>query len=97
MSEISIEILTKFQFSVEIYKMPGSGTLQPPSHSLHLLYIVQTFFIFSYYLFIHNPYHHLIIIFYLFLFYIITYNISKSNINLKRKRSKIISFKNLKL
>ena len=45
----------------------------------------------------HNPYHHMIIIFYFFLFYIITYNIFKSNINLKRKRSKIISFKNLKL
>ena len=41
-----------------------SGTLQPLSHSLHLLYIVQTFFIFSNYLFVHNSYHHLIIIFY---------------------------------
>ena len=47
-------------------KMPGNGTLQPPSHSLHLLYIMQTFFIFSYYLFVHNPYHHLIIIFYFY-------------------------------
>ena len=54
-------------------KMPGSGTLQPPSHSLHLLYIVQTFFIFSDYLFVHNPYHHLIIIFY-FIF-ILHYNL----------------------
>ena len=54
-------------------KMPGSGTLQPLSHSLHLLYIVQTFFIFSYYLFVHNPYHHLIIIFY-FIF-ILHYNL----------------------
>ena len=33
----------------------------------------------------------------LFLFYIITYNIFKSNINFKMKRSKIILFKNLKL
>ena len=36
-------------------KMPESGTFQPPSHLLYLLYIVQTFFIFSYYLFVHNP------------------------------------------
>ena len=41
----------------------------------------------------------MITIFYfiLFLFYIITYNIFKSNINFKMKRSKIILFKNLKL
>ena len=53
------------------------------------------FFLYSLIIFlVPNPF---IIYFFLFLFYIITYNIFKSNINLKRKRNKIISFKNLKL
>ena len=74
----------------------GGGSNLQPSQRLHLLYIVQKIFIFSYYLFVHNSFH-LIIIFILFLFYIITYNIFKSNINFKKKINKIISFKNLKL